>query len=77
MVIDCILDRQYDDEHGFPYNAHDFYFSVARYKGIAFPITRAMDYGEEKDVKSALCAYIDEQGYNPEIKDYINSVNWL
>ena len=23
-----------------------------------------------------LCAYIDSEGYAPEIKDYINSVEW-
>ena len=37
----------------------------------------AMDGGEEKDVVSALCAYIMQNEYNPEICDYIHSVKWL
>jgi hypothetical protein len=44
---------------------------------IAFKIARAMDMGEEEDIKRELRNYIIEQGYNPEICDYINSVNWL
>lgn len=43
----------------------------------ATKISRAMDSGTEQDVKDALCAYITNCNYNPEICDYINSRNWL
>ena len=40
-------------------------------------ISKAMDYGTEEDVKTALKAYIDKGEYNPEIKNFIDSVSWL
>lgn len=40
-------------------------------------ISRAMDYGTEEDVKKALCDYIDNNEYNPEIKKYIRSKEWM
>lgn len=65
-----------------PYSPGKFYREIFQYIGgcgdyWAENITRAMDYGEEEDVKAALCRYIDEADYNPEIKNYINSVMWL
>ena len=59
------------------YDPHTFYMDIMGYGEIGNAITAAMDYGNEADVKAALCRYIDEQGYNPDIKVYINSVNWL
>ena len=77
MVIDLILDRQ----DGAEYSPRWFYDEVMDYGSIwpeiAHPIARAMDCGTEEDVKRELCRYIDEQEYNPAIKDYINEVNWL
>lgn len=77
MIIDLILDRQ----DGAEYSPRRFYNEVMDYGSIwpeiCDPISRAMDYGEEEDVKRELCRYIDEQGYSPDIKDYINEVNWL
>ena len=77
MIIDLILDRK----DGFRYSPREFYDDVMEYGKIfgemAFKIARAMDMGEEDDVKRKLCNYIIEQGYNLEICDYINSVNWL
>lgn len=72
MIIDLILDRKC----GELYNAKDFYNRVFEY-GNAHYIDYAMDYGSEKDVCAALCKYIDENDYNPKIKDYIKSVRWL
>ena len=75
MIIDLILDRK----DGFAYNAHDFYCDVMDYENdFNFNpiISRAMDSGTEKDVKNALCKYIKDNNYNPEICDYINSVKW-
>lgn len=76
MIIDLILDRK----DGEPYNPKDFYTNVLAYEdtfNFEPAISKAMDYGEEEDVKRALCDYINRQNYNPSICDYINSVNWL
>ena len=78
MIIDRILDRHDDEKRGnFNYNAHDFYFSVFSYDGKhADDITRAMDAGTEEETRKALFNYIDDNGYNSSIKDYINSRIW-
>lgn len=77
MIIDLILDRK----DGFGYSPREFYNDVMEYGRefgeMAFKIARAMDMGEEEDVKNELCNYVIEQDYNPEICDYINNVNWL
>ena len=75
MIIDLILDRKEDTEN--TYNPKHFYNMVMCYGDTGKGITAAMDYGEETDVKSALCDYITRNEYNPDIKNYINSVNWL
>lgn len=71
MVVDCILDRK----DGSPYNPREFYQDMLAYE--ADEISRAMDEGTEEDVKKALCDYITFNEYNPDICDYINSVDWL
>jgi hypothetical protein len=77
MIIDLILDRYDDERRGdFDYNAHDFYIAAMGYGRIGDEITRAMDGGTEADTKNALCAYIDNNDYNPRIKDYINARVW-
>ena len=84
MIIDLILDRQDDntvwsDSLGqpVPYNAHTFYLNVMDYGEIGYDITRAFDEGTEQDIKKALCDYIDNGNYSEDIKEYINSVEWL
>ena len=65
------------------YNAHDFYMDCMDYNGIfdgigiADGILRAMDEGTEENVKNELCLYILRNGYNSDICDFINSVEWL
>lgn len=64
------------------YNPRKFYFDVLRYLNgcgsyYADIITAAMDYGEETDVKQALCRYVIECEYNPDICNYINGRKWL
>ena len=74
MIIDQILDRK----DGIRYNPKDFYnYCMGYMDGIGDDISRAMDYGTETDVKKALCDYIIEQEYNPEICLYVCSVKWL
>lgn len=77
MVIDLILDRQ----DGQKYNPKQFYNDVMSYYSIfpeiIYPIASALDEGTENNVKSVLCSYIFDNGYNPKIIDYINDNNWL
>lgn len=75
MIIDAILDRK----EGSEYNPREFYFYC-----LGFPwnkeyihVTEVMDYGTEEDVKRVLREYIDNNEYNPDIKRYIDSVDWL
>ena len=44
---------------------------------MCLPIAQALDGGTNSDVQRELCKYIDEQGYNPAIKNWINSVAWV
>lgn len=71
MVIDKILDR-YDGKEYIP---HDFYYDMLAYG--ADNISRAMDFSDEDGVRRALCEYIDNNQYNPLIKNFINKTNWL
>lgn len=77
MIIDLILDRR----AGAEYIQEEFYNNVSDYgitwPALSGPILEAMNHGTEKDVKKALCGYIEEAGYNMEICDYINSVEWI
>ena len=77
MIIDLILDRRAGDE----YDPRRFYAEVSDYGEIwpdlAYPIARAMDGGDEAEVKAALCDYIECNGYPEDIAEYVNSVKWL
>ena len=79
MVIDVILDRRGGGKEGYKdwYNIdklRDIYdYAVAN--GWDY-LASAIDCGTEEDIQNALCVYIDSNGYNPELKDYIRSVKW-
>lgn len=81
MIIDLILDRK--DSSARDYKARRFYYDVMGYADPdeawdhAHRIARAMDEADEEEVKGQLKRYIDEGGYNPAIKEYIDSVDWL
>lgn len=81
MIIDLILDRKDGEPFGDVYDARQFYFDVMQYNDLtpdaSREITAAMDYGADADVRASLCRYIDSNGYNPEIKNYINSSMWI
>lgn len=82
MIIDLILDRKYNEKTtGYDtYDPYEFYREVMSYESIfELPrdISSALDYGTEDDVRNALCKYIDDQQYNPDIKNYVNSKTWL
>lgn len=80
MVIDVILDRRDYETDGladwYNINALRRIYDYAVDNGWDY-LSRAIDGGTEADVKCALCRYIDKNEYNPRIKDYINSVEWL
>lgn len=76
MIIDLILDRK----DGTPYNPKEFYNDIMKYESdfnLDRSISNALDYGDEKAVRKALCDYIINQGYNKNICNYINDVRWL
>ena len=68
MIIDSILDRK-DGRH---YSAHDFYIEVRKYERLGVGT-----HGDNRDVQRVLCQYIDRNEYNPAIKDYIRSQEWV
>ena len=78
MLIDAILDRKYERENGiFRYNPRELYNYINGWAGNIYDsVVRAMDEGTEKDVKKALCNYIDTE-YPAHIKEFVNSVDWL
>lgn len=77
MLVDVILDRRAGDE----YSARELYYYCqeegAIFGDLYWDVARAMDEGDEKMVRDALCRYVIKGGYNTDICDYINSVNWL
>lgn len=79
MLIDAILDRKADRENGiFNYKPKELYdylmgWTLPSYQSVS----RAMDEGTNKDVQAAMCAYIDLEEYNPDIKRFVKSVDWL
>lgn len=75
MIIDNILDAK----DGI-YNAKEFYEYAQQSESMFFPeypISKAMDGGTNRDVQREICKYIDENGYNPEIKTFVNSFTWV
>ena len=79
MLIDAILDRKADRVEGiFNYNPKEFYDYLMNWDLESYQaVTRAMDEGTNADVQAAMCKYIDIEGYNEHIKDFVNSVDWL
>lgn len=81
MIIDYILDRKCNEDNGiYDFNARDFYNYVSEEESIfSFTpsIAHLLDTGTNKQVQKRLCEYIDNGEYNPAIKDYVNSKNWI
>lgn len=75
MIVDVILDRKDGSSYSplmlLTYTDNRVYGDSFEY------ILRAFQDLDEDRVKEALKRYIDEQGYNPDIKKYIDSVDWL
>ena len=75
MIIDIILDRK---EGAIDYDAQTHLKAIYDYATDArmTDIARALDSGNEDDVKAALMCYISTCGYPLELLDYIASVRW-
>ena len=71
MIVDCILDRR----DGEPYSQQEFleYCIDGEYGSIA----EALMTNDEAKIKQALKDCLDNNMFNPEIGDYIDSVNWV
>lgn len=79
MIIDAILDRRADNKEGKDsWTAENLRYVYDEAMFFKFDyLSRAIDGGTEKDVKDALCRYIDENEYRPSIKRYVRSVEWI
>ena len=77
MIIDIILERKDHDDaiYGGLEDARTLYTNAMLFGFL--DLARALDSGTEEDVKRELCRYIDTQGYDPSLKEYINSVMWV
>jgi len=74
MIIDAILDRKDGDE----YTAEEmrYMYDQATFFGHV-ELARALDGGDNAHIVEELCKYIDNEEYNPEIKKYVRSVDWV
>ena len=79
MIIDLILDRKdfIKIDKIDNYDPKTFYYNVMGYGEVGYGIARAMDLGDEKNVKDELYNYLVDQDYNLNIKAFIDSVTWL
>ena len=75
MIIDIILDRK---EGAIDYAPETHLKAIYDYATDArmSDIARALDSGNETDVKAALMRYITVCGYPLDLLDYIASVRW-
>lgn len=74
MIIDAILDRR----DGSPYTmetAKYIYDEATLFK--MNDLARAFDCGSNEDCQRELARYIDLNEYNPDLKKYIYSVDWV
>ena len=74
MIIDMILERR-DGERYDVKGIRDYIYDEAKIFGFD-ALAKAAFNGTSENMRRELCAYIDREGYAPEIKDYINSVKW-
>ena len=72
MIIDAILDAKEDGEHmGLKY-----LYDQAMFFGF-HPLASAIDLGDNSNIQRELCEYIDSEGYNSELKEFINTFDWV
>lgn len=74
MLIDAILDRRGGQEYS-PKALYDYLNGWVG--GLYDNVCRALDCGDNEDIQRVLCEYIENEGYNMDICEYICSVDWL
>lgn len=73
MIIDAILDRRACDT----YTQRELEYIVDEAIIFEFEdIIKAFARNNNVCIRFALCKYIDEGDYNPDIKEYVNRVDW-
>lgn len=84
MIIDLILDRRDNIRDGYQdtFSFNQFYRDCREYAQdfddeIQWKIVDTLDVGTNKEVQDVLCEYIDANNYNPQIKEFIRSMNWI
>lgn len=74
MIIDAILDRRGGD----PYGVEEMKYMYDEAVLFGFDaLARALDTGRNADVQRELCAYVDDGEYDPGIKEYVMSADWI
>ena len=77
MIIDLILDKKVDPINE-PLNARGIKYLIEESKIFGFNEIYFAAYNRnERAIKTALCEYIDKQGYNPDIKEFILKTTWF
>lgn len=74
MIIDAILERK--DGEAYTRKSLKYIYDEAMIFEF-HDLARAIDSGNEEDIKRELCAYIDNNGYPKNIKKYVKKVDWL
>ncbi len=75
MIIDLILDRKEGSSYSYE-NALKYIKEEQDIFKFEPDIYQAFLSKKEDSIKAALKSYVDSQNYNPEIKDYIDSISW-
>lgn len=72
MIIDAIIEAKEDGD----YMGLRYLYDQSVFFGFN-SLASAIDCGENSDIQRELCKYIDSQEYNPDLKEFINSFDWL
>lgn len=81
MLLDLILDRKRREEPGYEYDPGEFYNNLwdifDRGELYAMEILRAMYIGDNELTRGVICWYIDFIKYDPKLKGWVNSREWV
>lgn len=72
MIIDAIIEAKEDGD----YMGLRYLYDQSVFFGFD-SLASAIDCGENADIQRELCKYIDSEEYNPELKEFVNSFDWL
>lgn len=74
MIIDIILDRK--ESKIFTNDDVECIIDDAQVLGFDY-IINAFKSGDNVKIREALCRYVDLKRFDSDIKDFINTVNWV